>query len=388
MTETKAPMTLREVGQIHFEWLDEMRQLPKGTRTQQRAAYNTLAKWFEEEHGREAMTTDWTGGVLDLYFRKCISKHRAFDTKRQQTILAERWMMTHGYLPWGRPICEPRVPRRGYTPSPARDRRLTDEEVLRVAIAGGKRHARNYFLILFARLTGRRISEIVALKWVDVLWKDNDIKFVNLKAGSKRKMMPLTPEVRALLEEWKAVYAADLKAAGVPTNWYIFPATEPTGQAVRGQRRILRLCPMSPIGDSNDIINDALRDADLKAEPGDAWHLFRKSAVNRTKQDARRAGRADALELAQGMADHASSATTKTYIADDDDYQRSKEWHMEARQLDAETLSAIPFLANLVQTKSEAPTTESEVDALGADQVYTDHNVIDFTSRRRRQAVV
>lgn len=398
MVAIKEPITLREAGQLHYEWLDEMRGLPEGTRRQQRAAYNTLAAWLEGFFISEAMvtgcqlvaqwepmTTDWTGDTLDLYFRKYVSGQKSWDTKRQQTILAERWMMQQGYLLWGPPITEARIPRRGYTPSPARDRRLTDDEVLQLAAAGGMRHARNYFMILFARLTGRRVSEIVALKWVDVLWKDGDIRWVNIKAGGKRRLMPLTPEVRALLEAWKIAYANDVRAAGVPVDWYIFPATKPTGIARRGMHRTLQLCPESPIGDANEIINDALKRAGLKAEVGDAWHLLRKSAVNKTKQSARASGRADALELAQHMADHASPATTGTYISDDEDYQASKAWHMTTRQLGNEALRSIPALAALVQDAKNEPASES--DASPVDQVYRSDNVLDFASRRRRYAL-
>lgn len=385
---TKAPITLSEARDLHDEWMIEMKKAPLNTRYLVRGAYNTFARWMEEQYDREAMTTDWTAENLEMYFRKYVSQFTAWDGKRAQTILVEKWLMRQGYLPWGPPIVESCIPKRGRT-TPPRDRRLSDAEFLLLLKAADARHPRNYYMFVFARLTGLRVGAICDLKWADVLWEEGDILWQNPKGAPGKKLnqrTPLTPELRVVLEEWRNAYANEVRAIRVRSDWYIFPASYAKGPGRKGVSRPLGISPAQRIAKPNNIMVEALKASGLWVRDGDSWHILRKTAVNRTKQAASDDGRADAWEMAAAMAGHSTTQTTKVYTNADEDYDRYKAWASSARQLSPEAMSAIPALAGLARDAKKAPASE-QADAQETDEVYSSDNVVHITSRRRRAAL-
>ena len=380
---TKEPITLGAAAQLHREWLLEMKQAPESTIRSITSAYSTLAKWIKPEYDREAMTSDWTPEILEKYFLKYVSKLTAWDNKRQQTINCERWLMRQGYLPYGPPIVEELIPKRG-TQSAPRDRRLSDKEFLLLLKAAGGRHARNYFLLLFARLTGRRIGEITAMRWADVRRDEGYIRWDNTKAKRYGRKQAITPEIAALLDAWELAYIKDVKVTAVRADWYLFPATTPQGLAGKGVRRPLILSPLFRISDPVDIIQEAMDDAGIPRDKGDGWHIIRKTAISRARRAARDAGRGDSWDLARTMADHADIKTTRIYVDEAEDVEALHEWQKSAsaRTLGDEAMAAIPILAGLVEHE-QAPAG----DAQSGQEVYQMAAVIDMTSRRRLQAL-
>lgn len=384
---TKDPIPLVQARDEHDLWMIEMKESPEGTRSLIRGVYNTFARWIEERDGRVAMTSDWTKDNLEMYFRKYVSQFSAWDAKRSQCALVEKWLMSHEYLSWGPPIVEECIPKRGRT-TPPRERRLSDDELLLLLREGAARHPRNYYMILFARLTGARIGAICALRWSDVLWDEGDVLWQNPK-GSKgsreNQRMPLTPALRMVLEKWRSAYEAEVRTLRVRSDWFVFPATYATGLGRKGVRRPLAISPNSKIAKPNDIMTEALHDAGLWTRPGESWHILRKTAVNKTKQVASDENRGDAWEMAAAMAGHADIKTTKTYVNANEDYARYKAWAGTVDQLGPTAMQAIPALADLAPNAKKDPTPAS--DASHADPVYLDDNVISFASRRRAQAL-
>lgn len=342
-----------------------------------RSVFNTFAERIRERYGREPMTSDLTNDNVHDYFANHVgvTAAKSFALYRSTMRASIAWMMTKGYLEWG-PNPVDSLRKRRKSGATTRTRRLSDSEFEQLLIAANKGHNRDLFLCLFMRLSARRIGEVQRMVWGDVLWDEGDVMYDNTKARRDGRKMVLTPELRAVLAEWKKVYEAEVGYV-IKSSWYLFPALSATDVARKGRRRRMALSPEYPITDASRVGRDLLKAAGLYLEKGDNWHILRKTAGNGVKQKATAAGRSDALAMAKASLDHADERTTRIYIDEDEDYVRFKEWMMSTPMLSDELARKIPCLAPLVAQR------QAEIRAAQEPNEPLAPNVVAFPAARR-----
>jgi len=403
------PIPLRHAALQHAEELDKLQGFKNSTIRGYLAAYNTLADFLPPTvPWLEPMTTDITPQALKNYFMKQVAVHNqsSYSWRRSRMIKIVKWLMHNGYLPWGPNFAEDIPDRRKPAKSP-RDRRLSDEEFLKLLATAKQSHVRDYFLCLFVRFTGRRIGEVLGdyeggkgLVWGDIRWDEDCIMWDNVKARTYGRKMPLTPRLRAILKAWQETYCAEAGGAQVRSNWYLFPALTASGPIRRGRRRTRRLSPEFRLTNNARVCRDLLKTAGLWETEGDGWHILRKTFANQRKQLASDQGRGDAWDMAKISLDHAKVETTRLYVNLNEDYERYAAWAMESEEMSVEAMAKIPELSALATPPPAAPapdmtkqpTEASGGDAQRPDPVYTDEPepdavVIPFTSRRRLRAL-
>lgn len=402
---TVSPLSLRDAAYAHAKDLTKLNELAPSTVRNYKALYNTLADHLEPALGREPMSTDLTYEALEGFFRDYIADNApsSYTLRRSNAIAAVSWLMNKGHLPWGPNFAE-RIPQRRKTSKSPRDRRLSDDEFLKLLQGARRSHERDEFLCLFIRFSGRRIGEVVGDKysgvkgmtWGDVRWEEGHILWDNTKARDYGRMMPITPRLRAILEAWKVTYCSLLGVQDVKSDWLIFPALTGSGPIAKGRRRVRVLSPEFNMTNPARVARDLLKRSGLWQSDGDGWHILRKTFGNQRKQKASEDGRGDAWELAKLALDHASEATTRIYVNSQEDYERYAEWAMASEEMSYETMAKIPVLASLAQAELAAPETTKPAPATGTDageaeEVYTAGQelaaVISLTSRRELRAL-
>lgn len=405
---TVSPIPLRHAAHLHGEDLTKLNELASSTVRNYKALYSTLADYLPPTvPWAEPMTSDLTYEALEAFFRDYIAKEApsSYTLRRSNAIAAVNWLMGKGHLAWGANFAE-RLPQRRKVSKSPRDRRLSDDEFLKLLEIAKRSHERDYFLCLFVRFSGRRIGEVVGDKysgirgmtWGDVRWEEGHILWDNTKARDYGRMMPITPRLRVILEAWKAAYCSLLGVSDTNNDWLIFPALTGSGPVARGRRRVRVISPEFNMTNPARVSRELLKRAGLWQEDGDGWHILRKTFGNQRKQKASAAGRGDAWELAKLSLDHASETTTRIYVNEQEDYERYAEWAMAAEEMPYETMAKIPVLASLAQAALAVPAPETtkpapamETDAGEAEEVYTtDQNlaaVIPLSSRRRLRAL-
>jgi len=386
------PITLREAFKIHEKDLIGLRNLALGTVENYGVVYRTLARYIEEARGldREALTTDITMATVEGFFRDYVAAKApsAYEQRKSNLRHIIKWLMKRGHLAPDVNYAEELPPRR-HTAKAKRDRRLTDEEFVTLLPVARKTHLRNYYLLLFMRLTGRRIGEVVGdktgqepLVWADIRWEEGFIEWNNNKGRKLGKQMPLTPRLRAVLEAWRDAYAKELGVDEPHANWIVFPALTATGYARKGHTRPTILAPNFIMTNPDKVIRPLLQRAGLWRGAGDGWHILRKTFANQRKQAASDQNRGDAWELTQIALDHEDVKTTRIYVNDHEDYDRYASWANATPELTANAMEKIPELAALAAAPETAkePTSEPEVtdhsDAVSAQ-------VVDFAAFAR-----
>lgn len=391
---TVETLPIRDVAYLHTEWLRKNRNLALGTRRTYQSIYHTFATHLEPQVGREPLTSDLTYDTLEDYFSEYVAANspKAWSMKRGFMIDAVKWMMRKGYLEYGPNFAED-IPLRKADAARPRDHRLSDNEFLSLLKIAKASHARDYFLCLFLRFTGRRISEVVGsisadagIRWGDVRWDEDVIIWDNIKARRHGRKMPLTPRLRAILEAWKAAYAAAFGMDDLPNDWYVFPALTATGTARKGRPRKRVLSPKSRMTNPNRVIRPLMESAGLYVA-GDGWHVLRHSFANQRKQKASNDGRADAWEMTKLSLDHADESTTRRYVNEQEDQQRYFAWAMGAEEMTWDAMSDIPELAQLAAdalTPDTQKTPASEdTDALIDGELSNVVSFVSFAGRRR-----
>lgn len=399
----KNVLTLSEVAQIHAVDLELLEELAPATIRNYKATYGTFNTHFKSVHGRDATTADVTLEGLESYFREYIPKHspKARALRRSNWAVIVKWLMRRDYLPYGPNFAED-IPKGRTTAANPRDHRLSDDELLQLLKVAKRSHLRDYFAVLLIRFTGRRSCEVFGgetndgIRWGDIRWDDGYIEWDDSKRRTKGQRMPLTPPLRAVLEEWRRLYA---KALGVDEpfgDWMVFPALTAIGPALKGQRRRRDLAPNFRVSNPDRIIKPLLKASGLWKGAGDGWHVLRKTFANQRKQVATGSGRADAWELTQTALHHASPDTTRIYVNMDEVYEGYAAWAMSTPEMGTEAMTKIPELSALgaalaaLDTKEE-PAPAVRADAGGDEGGYTADQdlatVIPLTSRRRLRAL-
>lgn len=141
---------------------------------------------------------------------------------------ALRKAVRYGYLQHS-PAEMAELPRR--PPPPQRARAMTPEEVGRLLDAA--QGTRYYPMVFLALALGLRRGELLGLRWEDVDWARDELHVRRavvavdgkpvvggLKTASSQRVLPLLPEVRTLLLEWRA----HLRDAGLDGG-FIFPSS-------------------------------------------------------------------------------------------------------------------------------------------------------------------
>lgn len=392
--------SLRDAAYRQAEDMKLLQDLAKKTRNNIIGAYHTFAAYLEERYEREPTTADYTYRNLEDYFRDVVSTMTGgtYRTKRSQHVTIVKWLMKRGYLAWGPNIAED-LPVRRTTATTTRERRFSDEELLKFLAAAKRSHSRDYYLVLFMVLTGRRIGEVlgdkeadqVGIMWGDIRWDENVILFNNYKGRKHGEEMPLTARLRAVLEAWREAYCKQLGVTDVLNNWYVFPALTGVGQSSRGHKRRRVVSPEYEATNSDRIFRELMDAAQLGRRRGDGWHIFRKTFALQRKKKAREMGRVDAMELTKNALGHTDEKTTRIYTGANEERERYTEWAMGAEELSLAAMAKIPELSALAAEALAAPETQqepasgSDVDTGRVDPFYAGSSVIDIATARRRR---
>lgn len=377
----KESVLLVVIAQEYKDYLVEYLKQSEHTGVTCRSTINVFAAYLRTKLEREPVAADVDTANLRGYFREVVAKQApaTFDAKRSTLKTVCAWLMSEGYVPYGpNPIDRVEKPTRDRSLPPRRQ--ITEAEFVELLKECKRRgRLRDYYAFLYARLSGRRRQEAAAVRWGDIDWEEQDITWDNTKARRYGIKMPLSPQLRAILEAWKEVYEKE-QGCPVKTSWYIFPAYTPLDMARRGRRRKMGLVPYAPMSNPSDILHDYLVTLGIY-ERGMGWHALRRAMINGVRQAARRSGRADSMDLAQAAANHTSSDTTRVYISADEEYETYKDYMMEACPLSDLVINAVPELAAVRRPSPPGESTLAPAVAAvgGAD-------VIDFTARRRARA--
>jgi site-specific recombinase XerD len=395
---TVQPIALRDASYKHTEELKKLRNLSISTRRNFQSSYHTFAAHLEPKLGREPLTTDLTAETLEDYFAEYVAAQAAasWELKKSNFTTIVRWLMKKKYIEPCPNFAED-LPVRNRGAKRPRERRLSDPEFLTLLKVAKASHARDYFLCLFLRLTGRRISELVGtlnekngMVWGDIRWDEDEVIWDNHKARRYGLKMPLTPRVRAVLEVWKAYYCEELGVSDVRSDWYVFPALTATGISRKGRARKRVLTPQCKMTNANRVIRPLMEKAGIYSE-GDGWHVLRKTFANQRKQLASNTGRADAWELTKLSLDHTEERTTRLYIDINEDYERYAAWAMDAPEMSSEGMAAIPELSAFAEPAPETQqklASGSDFDTALADTPNGVQSVvIDFATARERRAL-
>lgn len=395
---TVEPIALRDASYKHTEELEKLRGFTVSTRRNFQSSYHTFAAYLEPKLGREPLTTDLTEETLEGYFseRVAVQAAASWELKKSNFTAIIRWLMKKGHMEPGLNFAED-IPVRKRGAKRPRERRLSDVELLALLKVAKASHARDYFLCLFLRLTGRRISELVGtlnmqngMVWGDIRWDEDVVLWDNHKAGRYGLKMPLTPRVRAVLEAWKEYYCQELGVSDVPSNWFVFPALTAVGVSRKGRPRKRVLTPQAKLTNANRVIRPLMEKAGIYAD-GDGWHVLRKTFANQRKQLASNTGRADAWELTKISLDHTDETTTRRYVDINEDYERYAAWAMDAPEMSPEGMAKIPELSAFAEPAPEtqqAPASGVDFDTRSVDTIDVDpSNVISIAFARERRAL-
>lgn len=355
-------ITLSEARDLHLSDLHELEGLARGTRGNYSSAYNTADRYLSERLGRQALTTDLTLDNIKDYFRGhvAVKSPKSFQPRHSNMILIIEWLMENGYMEYG-PNAAKRIKKKRSDAVARPDRCFTDQEMKLLLDAARKSHERDYYLLLVAWLTGRRICELTGdthdqrgLTWSDIKWEEDRVRWDNNKGRQKGKYMPMTAQLRAVLEAWKETYAEMLGVASPLGKWMVFPTLKPTGRSDKGFRRRRVLSPEAKIATPSVILNSLCLDAGVPHDKGDVWRILRRTAANALAQAVLAMGRGDSLPLAQQMLGHKNLATTELYMNRDIKEDHFVKWRMENCELSAAAMLRIPELAHLVPKRQLA----------------------------------
>lgn len=401
---TISPITLREAAERHGKELQRLSDLAGGSIRNYLSAYNTLGRYLESTLGREALTTDLTADAIAGYFSDYVAVNASatFAQRRSNLSSIADWLMHKRYMEWG-PNPTASLPKRRQT-TRGRDRWLSDAEVLRLLKAAKASHDRDYYLVLFLRLTGRRIGEVIGgrddqkpLLWADIRWDEGFVEWANFKGRKLSNTLPLTPRLRAVLEAWRESYCRELGVDEPHPSWIIFPALTPIGPARRGRTRRRVVAPKSRMTNANKVAGALLKASDLWRESGESWHLLRKAFAAQRKRAADAQNRGDAWDLTKIALDHEEVTTTRIYVPINEEYERYSAWAMETPELSSEGMAKIPELASFateaVQEKTKEPAFAGSDDTTEGYRVSTSDgslgdvvNFAAFAERRRALA--
>jgi integrase len=175
----------------------------------------------------------------------------------------------------------------------------------------GEIHARVRIAVATGLYCGRRASEVVGLRWSDIDWDNQTVRFFNKKAG-RSGAIPLFQDFAAELITWQQW--AESVYGPVQPGWYLVPnrVANPRGvNALASVRRDPRSWPVTMDEKARtetlfkDIRNVMTR---VGVDPrfGNGSHAYRRSA-------AQFIGDTLGLEAAQQLMDHKLRATTELY---------------------------------------------------------------------------
>jgi integrase len=189
-------------------------------------------------------------------------------------------------------------------------------------------HMRCRMAVALGFYCGRRISEIVALRWEHIDWENQVIHFYNKKAG-RPVSVPLHPAIRREIEYWCA-WALRVGYGPPQPGWYLV-ANRVDSRYIHGpnSRARLRLNPTlwrldmtSPTATGTiwKDIRKLLNQLNLGAKEG--THTFRRSAAAMMSE-------LYGPEAARALLDHKNLATTEAYIGPEIGLRKLNEALME-----------------------------------------------------------
>lgn len=207
------------------------------------------------------------------------------------------------------------------TEADKKPKRIVDEaDIPRLLDAASERHPRARVLVAIGLFYGRRISDVLNIKWGQVDLVNSTMSYENVKRGkwveSKAFMGPLKAELENWLEWYEAQYGP------VDPDWYLLPAkwkefrlrqySEKYWPA-KADHKLWPLEPNMPSGSDslNKDIQYALRGIGWTDLKGEGMHTLRRTAATLTAKH-------QGLGAAQYLLDHANVTVTQEYTRNRD----------------------------------------------------------------------
>lgn len=373
--------TWTEIRDAHIDRVTVIDGKAKNTGGNYRGAYNTFNRFVQARDGREAVPSDFNYETLEAYLAQCSveQKKNSYNVRLSCMKTISKWLMRRGYLPYGPDPMEEFTPKKLPKGSP-RGRRLSDEEFLKLLSATRERggHLRDYFLVLFIRLSGRRIGEARALRWVDIRWDLGFYTYANSKGHKNHQKEPLTQDLMDMLKAWAEIFEKEV-GYEIRPSWKVFPATTGVGSSHSGPRQ-RKLSPEFTMGESSatELMDKLLDRSGLRLSEGDGWHIIRKSFADELNENGRKGGEAKHLDMTSRALGHEDVKTTRIYVDEDKDYEAYAAHRARTPVISPAVRAAIPYLTT--PPPAADPVNEEKAAPEGGD------NVIDMRERFAKRA--
>lgn len=386
-------MTIVEARAQHLEWLEAEEKSPH-TISFYKHSWNGIQTFLSESLGREPLVSDLTPENMKRLF---LARHGDVDAGtwgvyRGRIGEIGKFLMSQGFLSYGRPPVDG-IPQKVKKTVKKKSEAFKDDQFARLLEVAKSFHMRDYFQLLFQRLTGRRISEVIRTRWDDVDWDRGVIYFDDTKGRKYGEKMPLTLPVRLLLETWLEFYEKDVQETYLvevdvrESNWFIFPACKTSGRPKKGRPHKRR--PLNPTASHKKAV-DTFKAITVEAGlylPQKGTHRVRKTMATNMKRVADASDRKDAWDLTKQALGHRKVETTIGYVDPDQEFSRFEEF-MQAHAVELvsdELIAAIPFLSSLRSgSESPAPTAPAAPSAAVSDVEILLAEMDDIMAPRRR----
>lgn len=194
------------------------------------------------------------------------------------------------------------------------------DAVIALLDLAGEYHPRERIAVALAVLGGLRESEILGLKWNDIIWQGVDgpiLEFYRPKTKDTHRVW-MIPQLERELRAWHAFYSA--RHREMNPSWYVVPARKrgrmPAGKAGRGMDHEW---PLVPNKRANARLRPTIKPlmakagvADLK---GKGLHTLRRTYANVLLEHSKD------IRVVQTALGHKSQLTTEIYLDRDRDFQ-------------------------------------------------------------------
>lgn len=147
-----------------------------------------------------------TPGDVEAYYKRRIASGASLSTARSE-VAALRSFFSAAQRD-GKARSNPAKLVRTKTPNNARDRILSDSEILKLFAAAEAREDYVRPLVFLLYFTGRRVSEAVEIRWSDVEFEHGRIRFVDAKSDDVTHA-PMHERLREELVRWREFLGVD-----------------------------------------------------------------------------------------------------------------------------------------------------------------------------------